>query len=63
MDNLLPMNSQINRSGGKLYEMEQRWLRTNLSKSVAVSIKAFYESDAIRPSEFLIKYKIDGRVL
>ncbi|WP_417894568.1 hypothetical protein [Bacillus safensis] len=43
--------------------MEQRWLRTNPSNSVAVSIKAFYESDAIRPSELLIKYKIDGRVL
>ncbi|KDE26240.1 hypothetical protein BA81_15236 [Bacillus safensis FO-36b] len=65
IDNLVPMSSQINRSGGKWYEMEQRWLKalkTDPPKTVTVSIKAFYESDSLRPSEFLVKYKIDGRV-
>ncbi|MEH7552746.1 DNA/RNA non-specific endonuclease, partial [Bacillus altitudinis] len=65
IDNLVPMSSQINRSGGKWYEMEQRWLKalkTDPPKAVTVSIKAFYESDSLRPSEFLVKYKIDGRV-
>lgn len=65
IDNLVPMSSQINRSGGKWYEMEQRWLKalkTDPPKTVTVSIKPFYESDSLRPSEFLVKYKIDGRV-
>ncbi|MCM2988266.1 DNA/RNA non-specific endonuclease [Bacillus safensis] len=65
IDNLLPMNSQINRSGGKWYEMEQEWLAALKEvppEKVSVSIRAFYESDSLRPSEFLVKYKIDGEV-
>ncbi|WP_241503611.1 DNA/RNA non-specific endonuclease, partial [Bacillus safensis] len=61
IDNLVPMNSQINRSGGKWYEMEQEWkkaLTSNPPKHVNVVIKPIYSADSIRPIEFLVKYTI-----
>lgn len=61
IDNLVPMNSQINRSGGKWYEMEQRWLkalRADPPKHVEVKIEPVYKNDSLRPSEFLVEYKI-----
>ncbi|MFJ5965888.1 T7SS effector LXG polymorphic toxin [Bacillus sp. NPDC093026] len=62
IDNLVPMNSQINRSGGKWYEMEQEWLKALTSdppKRVEVVIKPIYSVDSIRPTEFLVKYTIE----
>ncbi|KIZ52547.1 DNA-binding protein [Bacillus safensis] len=64
IDNLLPMNSQINRSGGKWYTMEQRWLKalnSNPPKQVAVSIEPIYKGDSLRPVSFSVEYKIGER--
>lgn len=64
IDNLLPMNSQINRSGGKWYTMEQRWLKalnSNPPKQVAVSIEPIYNGDSLRPVSFSVEYKIGER--
>ncbi|MEH7230554.1 DNA/RNA non-specific endonuclease, partial [Bacillus safensis] len=61
IDNLLPMNSQINRSGGKWYQMEQEWLSALKEvppEKVSVYIEAVYHSDSLRPSAFEVKYKI-----
>lgn len=61
IDNLLPMNSQINRSGGKWYEMEQKWkkaLTADPPKHVEVKIEPVYMNDSLRPAEFLVEYKI-----
>ncbi|MFD4419028.1 DNA/RNA non-specific endonuclease [Bacillus safensis] len=64
IDNLLPMNTQINRSGGKWYTMEQRWLKalnSNPPKQVAVSIEPIYKGDSLRPVSFSVEYKIGER--
>ncbi|MGE6632172.1 DNA/RNA non-specific endonuclease, partial [Bacillus sp. NPDC077027] len=64
IDNLLPMNSQINRSGGKWYTMEQEWL-TALKEvppqHVEVSIRPIYKDDSLRPERFVVRYKIGER--
>ncbi len=64
IDNLVPMNSQINRSGGKWYEMEQKWrkaLASDPPKRVEVIIEPKYLNDSIRPSEFGVFYSIEGK--
>ncbi|WP_322536403.1 DNA/RNA non-specific endonuclease [Bacillus altitudinis] len=64
IDNLVPMSSQINRSGGKWYEMEQRWLkalRADPPKHVEVSIEPIYKDDSLRPDSFVIEYNIGKR--
>ncbi|PCK21353.1 hypothetical protein CEY02_08375, partial [Bacillus pumilus] len=61
IDNLIPMNSQINRSGGKWYEMEQEWLaalRKAPPEKVSVRINPVYKSDSLRPERFVVKFKI-----
>ncbi|MBR0592520.1 DNA/RNA non-specific endonuclease, partial [Bacillus pumilus] len=61
IDNLLPMNSQINRSGGKWYEMEQEWLAALKEvppEKVSVSIEPVYKSDSLRPERFVVEFKI-----
>ncbi|NOL34829.1 hypothetical protein FJP11_20290 [Bacillus altitudinis] len=64
IDNLLPMNSQINRSGGKWYNMEQEWLaalRKKPPETVSVNIEPVYKNDSMRPDRFIVKYSIaDG---
>ncbi|MCR4364245.1 MULTISPECIES: T7SS effector LXG polymorphic toxin [Bacillus amyloliquefaciens group] len=63
-DNIVPMNSQINRSGGKWYEMEQEWakaLSKKPPKKVAVQIEPVYSGDSLRPSYFDVTYKIGSR--
>ncbi len=60
-DNIVPMNSQINRSGGKWYKLEQAWsqaLKEEPPKKVTVTIENVYESDSLRPTLFDITYKI-----
>lgn len=60
IDNLLPMNSQINRSGGKWYNMEQEWLAALKEippKHVEVSIEPIYQGDLLRPDSFLWNIK------
>ncbi|MEH7650659.1 T7SS effector LXG polymorphic toxin, partial [Bacillus safensis] len=64
IDNLVPMNSQINRSGGKWYTMEQEWLAALKEvppQHVEVSIRPIYEGDSLRPDGFVVEYKIDKR--
>ena len=61
IDNLLPMNSQINRSGGKWYNMEQEWLAALKEippKHVEVSIEPIYQGDLLRPDSFFVEYKV-----
>lgn len=64
IDNLLPMNSQINRSGGKWYNMEQEWLaalRKKPPETVSVNIEPVYKNDSLRPDSFIVKHVIaDG---
>ncbi|WEZ15133.1 T7SS effector LXG polymorphic toxin [Bacillus safensis] len=64
IDNLVPMNSQINRSGGKWYEMEQRWLRAlraDPPKHVKINIEPVYKNDSLRPDSFVVEYNIGKR--
>lgn len=63
-DNIVPMNSQINRSGGKWYEMEQEWakaLKEEPPKLVTIEIKPIYSGDSLRPNLFKVKYKIGNK--
>lgn len=64
LDNLVPMNSQINRSGGKWYKMEQMWadaLSEPDPKEVKVKIEAVYDGDNPRPTSFKVMYQIEGQ--
>ena len=61
LDNLVPMNSQINRSGGKWYNMEQDWASAlKEGKEVRVKIEPVYGGDNLRPISFEIEYTIEG---
>ncbi|WP_315081026.1 DNA/RNA non-specific endonuclease [uncultured Clostridium sp.] len=63
IDNLVPMNSQINRAGGKWYNMETEWanaLKENPPKSVYVKIESIYEPGNSRPVSFDVEYRIEG---
>jgi len=60
LDNLVPMDSNLNRSAWKTMENEWATALQNGSE-VNVSIDAIYEGASQRPSEFLIEYFIDGQ--
>ncbi|KUH44865.1 hypothetical protein M2E15_4464 [Bacillus mycoides] len=61
IDNLVAMNSQINRSGGKWYSLEQEWAKALADgKTVKVKIEPKYAGDNIRPISFDIEYEING---
>ncbi|MCU7558672.1 DNA/RNA non-specific endonuclease, partial [Macrococcus capreoli] len=62
LDNLVPMNSQVNRSGGKWYAMEKTWadaLKEVPPKRVRVRIEPVYSGDSLRPDRFKGHYFID----
>lgn len=64
IDNLVPQNSQINRSGGEWFSMETEWanaLKEIPPKKVNVKIEPIYSGDSIRPDSFEIVYEIDGK--
>jgi predicted ribonuclease toxin of YeeF-YezG toxin-antitoxin module len=64
IDNLVPQNSQINRSGGAWFDMETEWakaLREVPPKKVSVNISPIYSNNSMRPDSFTIKYKIEGK--
>lgn len=62
LDNLVPMNSQINRSGGKWYSMESEWSKAlHAGKEVKVKIEPIYNGDNLRPVSFKVKYNIEGQ--
>ncbi|MHC1748106.1 MAG: DNA/RNA non-specific endonuclease [Cellulosilyticaceae bacterium] len=61
LDNLVPMNSQINRASGKWYNMETEWANAlKQGKYVQVKIQNIYEPNNLRPVSFKIKYTIEG---
>lgn len=64
IDNLVPQNSQINRSGGKWYEMETEWskaLHEIPPKKVTVKIEPIYSGSSMRPDSFKIIYQIGNK--
>ena len=61
LDNLVPMNSTLNR--GEYKVLENTWrkaLNEVPPKKVEVKIKPIYEGTSSRPVKFKIDYKIDG---
>jgi hypothetical protein len=57
--NLLPQDKVLNRSEWK--QMENSWTKAvNEGKKVEVKIKPVYEGSSKRPSEYRVKYTIDG---
>lgn len=61
IDNLVPQNSGINRSGGEWYKMEQDWAKTlKDGSSVKVDISPNYSGSSVRPDNFKVNYWIDG---
>jgi len=64
IDNLVAQNSQINRSGGEWFKMEQQWAKALSEippKKVSLQIVPLYEGDSLRPVKFNILYKIEGK--
>ncbi|MDG5471609.1 DNA/RNA non-specific endonuclease [Jeotgalibacillus sp. ET6] len=65
IDNLVPQNSQINRSGGVWYNMETEWVKALKEvppKKVSVNIKPIYLNDSLRPDSYKIRYQIEGEL-
>ncbi|KXH78560.1 T7SS effector LXG polymorphic toxin [Sporosarcina sp. HYO08] len=62
IDNLVPMNSQINQAGGKWHQMEQEWAAAlnREEGSAKVKIKPQYTGNSARPDSFMVEYAIDG---
>ncbi|UBH08101.1 DNA/RNA non-specific endonuclease [Macrococcus armenti] len=61
LDNLVPMNSKINRVNGEWYEMEKTWadaLKETPPKKVQIKIEPVYSGDSLRPDEFNVYYTI-----
>ncbi len=64
IDNLVAQNSQINRSGGEWYSMEQIWsnaLKETPPRRVSVKISPKYTGASLRPDKFEVIYEIDGK--
>ncbi|MGE7950070.1 DNA/RNA non-specific endonuclease [Lysinibacillus sp. NPDC093688] len=64
IDNLVPQNSQINRSGGEWFNMETEWanaLKENPPKKVTVQINPIYSGDSMRPDSFEVTYQIGNK--
>jgi hypothetical protein len=60
IDNLVPMNSTLNRS--EYRTLENTWKNALMEgKTVNVKINPIYEGTSVRPSEFKIDYTIDGK--
>ncbi|MCU7558675.1 DNA/RNA non-specific endonuclease, partial [Macrococcus capreoli] len=60
LDNLVPMNSTLNRQG-EWRKIEQAWekaLRSKPPKQVKVKIEPVYSGDSLRPDEFNVYYTI-----
>ena len=63
IDNLVAQAGTINRNGGKWYNMEKEWryaLKTN-KKVSNIEIRINYESSSKRPTDFTVKYQIEGK--
>ncbi|WP_196603020.1 DNA/RNA non-specific endonuclease [Pectinatus frisingensis] len=59
IDNLVPMNSTLNRS--KYKSLENTWKKALADgKEVKVKIEPIYEGNSSRPSQFGVNYFING---
>lgn len=59
LDNLVPMDSNLNR--GKWRLMEDEWAKAlGAGKEVSVKIEVVYSGLSQRPTEFIVNYWIDG---
>lgn len=68
IDNLLPQNSKVNRSGGEWYKMETEWKNALIGKkepfdenppnSVEVSINVVFPEDSSRPEKYIVNYVV-----
>jgi hypothetical protein len=59
LDNLVPMNSTLNRSEYKI--LENTWKNAlKEGKEVAIKVKPIYEKDSMRPAQFRVDYSING---
>ncbi|MET4560542.1 hypothetical protein ABIA69_001686 [Lysinibacillus parviboronicapiens] len=64
IDNLVPQNSQINRSGGEWFNMETEWanaLKETPPKKVTVQIEPIYSGNSMRPDSFEVTYQIGSK--
>jgi hypothetical protein len=60
IDNLVPMDSTLNRSEYKI--LENTWKKAlKDGKTVSVKIEPIYKGESSRPDKFEIEYKIDGK--
>ncbi|WP_350300040.1 DNA/RNA non-specific endonuclease [Peribacillus frigoritolerans] len=61
IDNLVPMNSQINEAGGKWHQLEQEWASAlDRKESVKVKLKPQYIGNSARPDSIMVEYSIDA---
>jgi filamentous hemagglutinin len=61
--NLVPMDKILNGSGGRWYELERSWMKAlDSNKSVKVDIRPVYGNGGSKPTEFVVKYEIDGKL-
>jgi len=59
--NLVPQNANLNR--GEWKSMEMDWKRhIQDGKSVNVDIRPRYTGDSVRPSTFVVRYDVDGKM-
>ena len=70
IDNLLPQNRKVNRSGGEWYNMEAEWRKAlqgkepyhkNPPNQVEVSIKIVYPKETARPVKYKVIYQIKDK--
>jgi hypothetical protein len=60
LDNLVSQSSTVNLSQYK--KIENQWaVALKKGKNVKVNVEIKYRNDKLRPSEFIIKYRIDGK--
>lgn len=60
LDNLVSQSSNVNLS--KYKKIENQWAtEIKKGKNVKVNVEVKYDGDSLRPSEFNVKYEIDGK--
>ena len=61
LENLVPMDSKLNREGGDYYKLEKTLAdAVKDGADVRLKVEPVYENDSNRPSEFKVSYTIDG---
>jgi hypothetical protein len=60
--NYVPMNKDINRSGGEWYALEEKWAAAlGRNEDVTVEIAIIYSRESARPVGFRVDYLMDGK--